>query len=141
MSVASTSGNGHHKEYDLPKPHPDLAPDEVIRIVVEALQNNDEPCMDCGLQVAFNFASPANRAVTGPLPRFVEMVKNPMYLPLLHPGRVEIEPIEIQGEHAEQRMRITSQDGTTAAYVWVLSRQAGPAWKDCWMTDSVIRVE
>src|SRR5438552_1322352 len=99
MSVAS--GNGHQKVYDLPKPHPDLTPQEVIEIMLEALQHNDDPCADCGIETAFNFASPANRAITGLLPRFVEMVRNPVYDPLLHFARYELDPINIEHDHAE----------------------------------------
>jgi hypothetical protein len=139
--MTSTTGNGHHKTYDLPKPHPDLSAEEVVKIVLEALQHNDAPCADCGIETTFNFASPANRAVTGPLPRFVEMVRNPMYQPLLHFDRVEFEPINLEGDHAEQRVKVFDANGDSAVFVWMLTRQPGPAWKDCWMTDSVIRVE
>src|SRR5688572_32520089 len=122
MSIVSSSGNGHHREVDLPKPHPDLGPQEVIQIVLDALQHNDEPCADCGLQVAFNFASPANRAVTGPLPRFIEMVRSPMYLPLLQYTRAEFDPMMVQGDHAEQRVRVYAPDDSSAAYMWMLTR-------------------
>jgi hypothetical protein len=137
----TTAGNGHHKVYDLPKPHPDLEPDEVIRIILNALQHNDTPCADCGIETTFNFASPGNRAVTGPLPRFIEMVRNPMYAVLLNFASYTTDPISIEGDHAEQQIRIIDAAGNSAVFVWALSRQEGPAWKDCWMTDSVIRVE
>src|SRR5437868_5608431 len=117
--MTTTSGNGHHKTYDLPKPHPDLSPDEVMRIILDALQHNDTPGADCGIETAFNFASPANRAVTGPLPRFVEMVRNPMYQSLMNFVRVEADPISVEGDHAEQRIRIFDTEGESAVYIWM----------------------
>ena len=55
-------------------PRPELSPEEVIRIQLEALRHNDE--QDRGIEVAFRFASPANRASTGPLPRFIRMIEH-----------------------------------------------------------------
>ena len=135
------SGNGHHKHHDLPEPEPGLAPDEVVRIIMTALQHNNDPCMDCGIETAFNFASPSNRAVTGPLPRFVEMVRNPIYDPLIHAVRFEQDTIQIDGDEARQDVRVYDADGNRAVYVFILSKQPGPAWEGCWMTDSVIRTE
>ena len=58
-----------------PDPSPDLSPEDVVRIQVEALQRNDEPSPDAGIEAAFRFASPSNRRATGPLGRFSEMVR------------------------------------------------------------------
>ena len=49
-------------------PDPALTPEQVVRIQLEALRNNDAG--DRGIAVAFRFASPGNRQNTGPLPRF-----------------------------------------------------------------------
>lgn len=45
---------------DLPKPSLELAPQDVVRIVIGALSRNDEPHVDAGIETTFNFASPAN---------------------------------------------------------------------------------
>lgn len=139
--MATTSGNGHSRHYDLPEPNPDLTAEQVVQIVLEALQHNDDPCVDCGIRTTFNFASPANRAETGPLPRFIEMVRNPLYIPLLNFDRVELDAATVEEGHAEQRIRVFDQVGNSASYVFMLSKQPGPAWKDCWMTDGVVRIE
>ena len=55
------------------QPNPNLTPEDVIRIQVEALQNNDS--QDTGIEITFRFASPANRQLTGPLNRFKRMVR------------------------------------------------------------------
>jgi hypothetical protein len=64
------------------KPDKDLAPGEVVRIVVDALRDND--AKDNGIAITFDFASPANQKATGPLERFVPLVKSPAYAPMLN---------------------------------------------------------
>ena len=55
------------------RPSPELSPDAVLDIQLKALQRADLD--DGAMQVVFNFASPGNRAVTGPLERFDAMVR------------------------------------------------------------------
>ena len=52
------------------KPDPSLSPQDVVSIQIEALRNNDTPYENRGIEVTFNFASPANKRITGPLERF-----------------------------------------------------------------------
>ncbi|MSV29914.1 MAG: hypothetical protein EXQ52_14390 [Bryobacterales bacterium] len=59
-------------------PGPALTPAEVVRTQITALRNNDKPRKDAGIATAFRFASPGNRAATGPLDRFILMVKGPL---------------------------------------------------------------
>ncbi len=51
---------------DLPptEPDPSLSPQDVVSIQIEALQNNDIPYEDRGIEVTFNFASPVNKRMT-----------------------------------------------------------------------------
>ncbi|HSY80300.1 MAG TPA: hypothetical protein VK807_00975, partial [Gemmatimonadaceae bacterium] len=53
-----------------PHPTPSLSPNQVVEIVLTALQHNDNPQPDAGIATTFEFASPANRLETGPLQRF-----------------------------------------------------------------------
>ena len=124
-----------------PEPSPDLAPEEVIRLQVEALQTNDEPSDDAGIATAFRFASPENQAVTGPLERFTEMVKGPVYRDMLRFERAEYSPIVVRGEEAAQRVTLVLADGRRVAFVFGLSRQSGGRYDGCWMTDAVIPQE
>ena len=64
LAVAAVLGK---PETEDPDPSPEWTPAEVIRMQVEALQNNDTPSPDTGIATAFRFASPGNRAATGPL--------------------------------------------------------------------------
>ena len=117
------------------EPNAELSPEEVVKIQVEALQNNDD--LDRGIEVTFNFASPANKEVTGPLYRFKQLVKNPVYRPMLNHKLAEYGPMEISGDVATQRVTIIERNGQATVYVFSLSKQNGPGCKGCWMTDSV----
>ncbi|MEM0963344.1 MAG: DUF4864 domain-containing protein [Bacteroidota bacterium] len=122
-----------------PEPSPDLSPVEVIRIQVEALQNNDEPRPNAGIALAFSFASPENRAATGPLPRFTAMVRGPVYGDMLGFDRAEYSAPVVEGSRAAQLVTLYHNDGREATYVFQLSRQEGGRYDGCWMTDGVMR--
>lgn len=117
------------------QPNPNLSPEEVVKIQVEALKHNDEE--DRGIEITFRFASPANRQATGPLPRFIRMVKNPAYKPMLNHKLAEYDPIEISGNTATQRVTIIDSNGNATVYLFTLSKQVDAACEGCWMTDSV----
>lgn len=120
------------------EPDPDLAPDEVVRIQVEALQQNNE--LDQGIEITFKFASPANKRLTGPLARFKKMVKEPVYRPMLNHKLAEYGPLEISadGTVASQRVTIIERNGQATVYLFTLSKQTGPPCDGCWLTDSVV---
>ena len=115
-------------------PDPALSPAEVIRIQLEALRHNDE--QDRGIAVAFRFASPANRANTGPLARFIPMIKQGPYALMLGFRDATYGPVEAVAGRARQRVTLTGAR-ETMTYWFHLSRQSEPPYVDCWMTDSV----
>lgn len=115
-------------------PTPALTPEDVVRIQLEALRHNDE--RNRGIEVAFRFASPANRVHTGPLPRFIGMIRNGPYALMLDFRAVSYGPVESNGTQARQRVILT--DATTSVTYWFyLSRQSKDPYVDCWMTDAV----
>ena len=115
-------------------PNPGLSPGDVIRIQLEALRNNDE--QDRGIAVAFRFASPANRANTGPLPRFVAMIEQGLYSLMLDFLEADYGPVETVADQARQRVTLTGAR-TSVTYWFHLSRQSDAPYTDCWMTDAV----
>lgn len=121
------------------RPDPGLSPGEVVRIQLDALRANDELDGDAGIATVFQFASPANRSITGPLDRFVELVKTPEYRPMLNHRRADAGPLITSGDLAEQRVLITTAAGDRITYVFVLSRQREGAYRGCWMTEGVLR--
>jgi hypothetical protein len=121
-------------------PSPSLKPEQVVRIVTEALGHNDSPTTNAGIAQAFAFASPGNRQVVGPLARFVLVVKDPMYRALIDYVKIDYAPIRVQGNVAQQLVTVVDDDGEPAAFLWILARQTDGEYKDCWMTDGVTRL-
>ncbi|MEW6737094.1 MAG: DUF4864 domain-containing protein [Acidobacteriota bacterium] len=117
------------------QPIPELSPEQVVRIQLNALRNNDD--QDSGIEAAYAFASPANRRSTGPLARFIRMVKNPLYQPMLNYKTVEIGPLRLFNEIAQLKVVLTTTDGEQIAYIFTLSRQDYGEYMGCWMTDAV----
>ena len=120
-------------------PIPELSPDQVVKLQLKALRNNEKLGDDSGIRGCYNFASPANKAYTGPLERFVRMVKNPLYNSLLNHKVAHFEPVVIMGDEAQQRVTLIDMDDQEAVYVFSLSRQYGDGYVGCWMTDSVMK--
>ena len=123
------------------RPRPAFPPEEVVRIQIEALGDNDRPHPDAGIEITFRFASPANRKVTGPLPRFIEMVHNRAYRPMLNHRGARYGKLKREGNHASQTVILKTGDGSRVGYLFQLSRQSEAPYKGCWMTDSVMRFE
>ena len=121
-----------------PDPSPEWSPAEVIRLQVEALQHNDTPHPDAGIATAYRFASPGNRAATGPLARFAAMVHGPTYRDLLNASQVDFGRIRVEGDRAVQEVTVIRPDGRRATFAFGLSRQADGPWAGCWMTDAVV---
>jgi hypothetical protein len=117
-------------------PSPELEPSEVVRIQVDALRQNG-PLND-GIELTYRFASPGNKRSTGPLDRFIEMVRSKPYDRLLNHLDEQYGRVAVSGTEAYQTVLITDNRGDELAYVWVLSRQGKGAFKHCWMTDAVI---
>ncbi len=115
-------------------PDPAWSPEEVVRIQLEALRSNDQ--RNRGIEVAFRFASPANRRHTGPLWRFTGMIRNGPYALMLDFNAASYGPVESSG--AQARQRVILADATTSVTYWFyLSRQTEAPYADCWMTDAV----
>ncbi len=123
------------------EPVPSLSPQDVVSIQIEALRNNDTPYENRGIEVTFNFASPANKRMTGPIERFEVMVRNPIYGPMIDHRTAKYENLMIEGEIAKIDVILTSKDGEYLGYRFVLSRQHGNRYEGSWMTDAVIRFD
>ncbi len=119
------------------QPDASLSPSDVVRLQLEALarEGGSE-----GIAVAFRFASPANKQVTGPLERFIDIVRAPAYRPMLGHVEASLGPVHVDGSYAAQAVEIVARDGSRHAYLFELSRQQGGRFEGCWMTDSVVRL-
>ena len=121
-------------------PEPRLSPEQVVVYQVGALQHNDDPRADAGIERVFRFASPSNKELTGPLEKFVSIVKSPAYSPMVNNLASSIVGSRIEGDHAKVAIKVTPEKGSQLTYLFVLTKQHEGKFSDCWMTDSVVPV-
>ena len=119
------------------QPIPEISPVEVIKYQLKALSNHR--VNDLGIAAAYMFASPANKMYTGPLSRFIRMLKNPLYASMLNHVRAEFAEIVIEGNQAEQRVTLIEANQEATIYIFRLSKQQHGSYTGCWMTDSVLK--
>jgi hypothetical protein len=129
----------HYQQLAAIQPNPDLSPNQVVKIQLEGLQNNDLTRDNTGIRICFNFASPGNKIITGPIANFIKLVKTPSYNLLIGFERAEFSSMVVKGRTAQQAVRIIHTKGETAVYAFVLSKQDEDPYRDCWMTDAVIQ--
>jgi hypothetical protein len=121
------------------QPDPALSPEQVMRAVLDALKENN--ANDDGIRTTFKFASAANQAVTGPVERFIPMVKNPAYRALINHKSAKVGKVERKDDRAAAYVLVVDANGRAAYFVWQLSKQKDGPLKDCWMTDGVAPVQ
>src|SRR6516165_8494018 len=86
-------------------PDPKLSPEEVVQYQLRALQRNDDPHPDAGIERTFRFASPSNKSVTGPLEHFVSIVKSVAYFPMVNNLASRVVGSRIEGDNAQVVIR------------------------------------
>ena len=124
-------------EKEIVEPNPALAPEEVVSIQLEALQHNDEPSEDAGIERTWAFAHPDNKRVTGPLDRFKAMIKSPGYRMLLDHRAHRISRVAVSGDKARFTVTVTPASGPVVFYHWRLRKvETGPN-QGAWMTIAV----
>lgn len=125
-------------------PSPSLTPVQVVEAQLSALQQDD-------VQRCFAFASPANRAMTGPWQRFDLLIRQtPAYAPLVACTRyMVVGALPTAASKFRVRVRVWPAGGSSAPfavavpvldYDWSLTRQAetDDDFADCWMVDAVM---
>lgn len=117
-------------------PSTDYRPQEVVRIVIDALQNNSA-ADDDGIATVFRFASPGNRNNTGPLSRFTRMIKGGFPDMLNHAG-ARYDPMEISEDTAIQAVWLLTGSGAEVGYAFQLGRQRDGEFENMWMTEVVV---
>ena len=120
-------------------PNPELKANKIVSLQLMAMQQND--VSNHGIEITYRFASPQNKVQTGPLSRFIMLVKNPAYRPLLNHLDATFLNLKVEGNVAIQEVIITTSKGTRKGFRFLLSLQQGEQFKDCWMTDAVVPFE
>ena len=123
---------------ELIKPNIEIEPDQVVQIQLNGLMNNDKPNQDYGIKQTWEFAHPSNKKYTGPLPRFINLLKSESYKMLIN--HLDSEIIEVFKSSNQYGFEITilGNDKKYYKFQWVVEKyyDEGPL-KDCWLTTSV----
>ena len=124
----------------MPGPSPTLSAADVVAVQLAALQTEprDGVGPGAGIRLAWSFASPGNRAATGPLDRFADLLRNPLYAALLEHRAAQLGPVQERGDAAQLEVLVLAHDDRTAGFTWLLTR-GGPPGAACWLTDGVLR--
>ncbi len=125
---------------DGPKPSTNLSPEQVVRFQIEAYEQNDLPEKDAGVKVAFRFTSDVHRKVYGSVEEYTQMLQRPAFKAMFQHDLVVFGEVEIRGHRAMQAVVLITEDGESAGYVFMLSRQKGGPNDGCWLTDGVIPI-
>ena len=123
---------------DLIKPNSNLKPFDVLMIQLNSLKNNNNPYKDAGIEQAWEFAHPFNKASTGPLEKFKQMIYSDSYKILIsHENAKSITLDETPNKYVF-KVYILSKDKKKYYYIWQVEKvkQEGKL-KGCWMTTVV----
>ncbi len=122
---------------DLLGPDPARAPEDVVRIQLEALRDNHVPTPDAGIRQTWELAHPNNKRLTGPLPRFAQMIKGQAYRPLIDHVTHEIEELAATPQEVAFKVTVETTDGTVFEYLWAVGLVLEGPTEGAWMTTSV----
>jgi Domain of unknown function (DUF4864) len=121
---------------DLLAPDPDLSPAQVVAIQLDALQANEAET-DAGIAQTFAFAHPDNKRLTGPLPRFAQMIKGPQYRILLNHQSHEVREVSRTDHEAVFAVTVTTRSGEIVGYRWSVAKVTEGEHAGAWMTIAV----
>lgn len=120
------------------QPSPALTPHDVVVAQLKALKNNDHPYNNAGLETAYRFASPYQKAENGPFGRYCEMFNNQRYSTLINCQSYFVEKHFANDKKAEYFVFITDAKGEEWVFLFRLSKQDSSPNADLWLTDNVI---
>ena len=123
---------------DLQAPNNLIMPNEVIKIQLVGLMNNDKNFKDSGIEQTWNFAHPENKKYTGPLPHFKMMIKGKSYQMLLNHISHTIAEVGSSDKWAQFEVIILDKEKIYHKFNWQVEKytEEGPL-KDCWLTTMV----
>ena len=107
---------------ELLKPMPEINPEEVVKIQLSSLMNNNEPYLNAGIEQTWEFAHPSNRAFTGPIQRFIQMMYAPSYAVMLYHKKHDIIEVKLDKNIAYFFIELTTIDGKMFGFKWTLEK-------------------
>ena len=123
---------------ELQVPNNLIMPNEVIKIQLVGLMNNDKNFKDSGIEQTWNFAHPENKKYTGPLPHFKMMIKGKSYQMLLNHISHTITEVGSSDKWAQFEVIILDKEKIYHKFNWQVEKYTGEGTlKDCWLTTMV----
>ena len=107
---------------ELQKPTPDIKPEDVVKIQLSSLMNNNQPYVNAGIEQTWEFAHPSNRAFTGPIQRFTQMMYAPSYAVMLDHKKHDIIEVKLENNAAYFFIELTSAEGMMFGFKWTLEK-------------------
>ena len=123
---------------DLIKPNSNLKPFDVLTIQLNSLKNNNNPYKDAGIEQTWEFAHPINKASTGPLERFKQMIYSDSYKKLISHQNNKIIILKESVNKFVYKVYVLSKDKKKYYYIWQIEKvELEGKLKNCWMTTGV----
>ena len=123
---------------DLIKPNTNLEPFDVLMIQLNSLKNNNFPYKDAGIEQTWEFAHPNNKAMTGPLDKFKQMIYSENYKILISHQSTEITVLKETEDLSVYKVAVLTKDKKKYYYIWQVEKVLLEGnLKNCWMTTSV----
>ena len=123
---------------DLVKPNNSIEPYQVVKIQLRSLKQNDKPKKDNGIEQTWEFAHPNNRKYTGPLERFIGMLKGQSYSMLLNHLEHKIVEIHLTNSLAKYEVTVLDSNKSYYKFNWQVEKyEKDGLLKDCWLTTMV----
>ena len=81
---------------DIIKPNNGIEPYQVVKIQLRSLKNNNDPFKNAGIEQTWEFAHPSNRAFTGPIEKFTQMIYAPFYSVMINHEKHNILEVKVE---------------------------------------------
>tara|TARA_B100001142_G_C14201455_1_gene603967 strand:- start:229 stop:723 length:495 start_codon:yes stop_codon:yes gene_type:complete len=123
---------------ELIKPNNGIEPYQVVKIQLKSLMNNDVPSKDNGIVQTWEFAHPNNQKYTGPLERFIVMLKGDSYSMLLNHLEHEIVQLKLTNSIAYYEVVVMDEKKVYYKFNWQVEKYEKEGFlKNCWLTTIV----
>ena len=120
------------------RPTPNLKPNEVISIQLNALKNNNDPHVNAGIKQTWEFAHPSNKLYTGPLSNFIKMMHSDSYSIMIKHKKHNIHLVEQGMSISFFLVELVDKTGNKFGLQWIVEKVLLEGeLKNCWMTISV----
>ena len=123
---------------DIIIPNNGIEPYQVVKIQLRSLKNNNNPIKDNGIKQTWEFAHPNNQKYTGPLERFIAMLKGDSYKMLLEHLEHKIVEVQLTNSVASYEVTILDINKSYYKFNWQVEKYGKEGLlKDCWLTTMV----